>query len=169
MSAWGPRLPAVMAMRGVPLVAVSLVLVVALCPIASADPVTTINGATPPGTMAPMSEVSVMIDTIQDDGDRLVVWQGVRRAGTRAAIHVHEYGGHTCVLSGTITDFMEGHEPMTFPAGTCYYMPPNTPMTAANLGAEDARLIDTFILPPGAPTITILEPGWPDVAPEADG
>jgi hypothetical protein len=40
-------------------------------------------------------------------------------------------------------------------------MPPNMPMAAANLGTEDAVLIDTFILPPGEPTITILEPGWP--------
>ena len=48
---------------------------------------------------------------------------------------------------------------MTFPAGTCYYMPADTPMSAANLGAEDVRLIDTFVLPPGAAPMTVLEPG----------
>ncbi|HEY5840094.1 MAG TPA: hypothetical protein VIU87_01230 [Mycobacterium sp.] len=41
-------------------------------------------------------------------------------------------------------------------------------MSAANLGTEDARLIDTFALPPDAPPITILESGasssWPDDA-----
>ena len=37
-----------------------------------ADPVTTINGTTPSGTMAPLSDVSVMIDTIQDDGNLVV-------------------------------------------------------------------------------------------------
>lgn len=124
-------------------------------------PVTTINGEAPPGTALPLTDVSTMIDTIQDDGNRLVVWQGTRKAGTRAAIHYHDYGGHTCVLSGTITDFSEGHEPMTFQAGTCYYMPSDIPMTAANLGPDDALLIDTFVLPPGPEPTTILEPGWP--------
>ena len=36
-------------------------------------------------------------------------------------------------------------------------------MTAANLGAEDVRLIDTFVLPPTQPSIIVLEPGWPDL------
>jgi len=133
-------------------------------------PVTTINGSAPPGTVAPLVDMSTMIDTVQADGNRLVVWQGTRTVGTRAPIHVHDFGGHTCVLSGTMTDFLEGHEPMVFPAGTCYYMPPNTPMTAANLGLDDARLIDTFVLPPGAPTITVLEPNWPySASPDASG
>ena len=56
---------------------------------------------------------------------------------------------------------MEGAKPQKWPAGACYYMPPNTIMSAANLGEEDATLIDTFSLPPGEPTITILEPGYP--------
>lgn len=124
-------------------------------------PITTINGTRPPGEMQPLVDVSVMIDTIQDDGDRLIVWEGTRKAGTRAAIHYHDYGGHTCVLSGTMTDFIEGHEPATYPAGTCYYMPPDTPMTAANLGTQDVRLTDTFVLPPGTSPTNILEPGWP--------
>ena len=124
-------------------------------------PVTTINGHVPPGILAPLENVRVMIDTIDADGNRLVVMQGIRRAGTRVGIHIHEFGGHTCVLAGAITDFVEGHGAKRFPAGTCYYMPPDTPMTAANLGTEDAVLIDTFILPPGSPTITILEPGYP--------
>lgn len=145
------------------------------CPPAAADPNTdfegtaTINGVVPQGQVAPMDDVLVMADTIQDDGDRLVVWQGIRRAGTRSAIHTHQYGGHTCVLSGTIVDLVEGMAPMTFPAGTCYYMPSNTPMSAANLGPGDVRLIDTFVLPPGAPTMTIIEPGWMDMDPDANG
>lgn len=125
-------------------------------------PVTTINGTVPPGVMLPEADMSTMLDTVDDNGNRLVVWQGVRKAGTRAAIHYHDFGGHTCVLSGTITDFVEGHEPMTFPAGTCYYMPPDVPMTAANLSTDDARLIDTFVLPPWAAPMTVLEPGWPE-------
>ncbi len=101
-----------------------------------------------------------MLDTVDSQGNRLFVSRGTRMPGTRVGIHVHEYGGHTCVISGEITDFVEGQESSTFPAGTCYYMPPNTLMTAANLGTETAVLIDNFTLPIDAPVITILEPGW---------
>jgi quercetin dioxygenase-like cupin family protein len=122
---------------------------------------TMLNGETLPGVMLPLQNDVTMLDTIDADGNRLLVTQGTRLAGTRVAIHVHKYGGHTCVLSGVITDFAEGEKSKTYPAGTCYYMPPNIPMSAANLGTEDAVLIDTFILPVGEARITILEPGWP--------
>lgn len=125
---------------------------------------TTINGSIPPGVMTRLSDIKTMLDTTQADGQRLLIVEGVRKPGTRAPIHVHDFGGHTCVLSGTITDFVEGMKPMTYPAGTCYYMPPDTPMTAANLGTEDVRLIDTFVAPPDAAAIVVLEPGWPDLS-----
>jgi quercetin dioxygenase-like cupin family protein len=138
-----------------------------VCPgAAQADlgPMTTINGTTPPGVMTRLSDMHTMLDTVQADGQRLLIMEGIRKPGTRAPIHIHDFGGHTCVLSGTITDFVQGKEPMTYPAGTCYYMPPDTPMTAANLGTVDVRLIDTFVQPPDATAITVLEPGWPDLS-----
>ncbi|MBO9464484.1 hypothetical protein J7443_04510 [Tropicibacter sp. R15_0] len=121
------------------------------------DMVTQINGHVPPGKVASLVDVTVMLDTILPDGNRMLVTKGTRRAGTRVGIHIHEYGGHTCVMSGSITDFVEGHDPGLFPADSCYYMPANTPMTAANLGTQDAVLIDTFVLPPDAEPITIIE------------
>lgn len=137
------------------------VMVGAFCvPAVSGDvpkPVNTINGQTLPGEVAGLVDVSTMLDTIDANGNQVIVSKGTRKAGTRVKIHVHEHGGHTCVLTGEITDFIEGQEPQKFPAGTCYYMPPNVPMSAANLGTVDAVLIDTFIVPKGAPTITILE------------
>lgn len=124
---------------------------------------TTLNGATPPGIMEKLTDLTVMLDTVQTDGNRLLVLQGVRKPGTRAPIHINDFGGHTCVLSGTITDFVEGKAPATYSAGTCYYTPPDIAMTAANLGTEDVRLTDTFVLPRDAPAIIVLEPGWPDL------
>ena len=119
--------------------------------------ITTINGKPLPGVVSGLVDTSIMLDTIDASGQHLIVSKGTRKAGTRVGIHIHKYGGHTCVMSGEITDFIEGQEPKKFPAGTCYYMPPNVPMAAANLGSEDAVLIDTFAVPPGEPTITILE------------
>lgn len=120
-------------------------------------PVTKINGETPLGEIQSLVNTKILIDTLQTNGDRLLVTMGTRQAGTRVGIHVHEYGGHTCVLTGDITVFVEGKSNEHYPAGTCYYMPPNTPMSASNLGKEDAVLTDTFILPVGAPPATMLE------------
>merc|ERR1712086_867400 len=122
---------------------------------------TTINQKPLPGTMARLVGPKVMIDVLKADGMRLLVTKGTRKAGTRVGIHYHKFGGHTCVLSGVITDYIEGlAEPVVFPAGTCYYMSPGTLMSAANLGVEDAELIDTFSLPPGEKEIRVVEPGY---------
>jgi len=127
----------------------------------TAKDITTLNGTSVPGRMLPLQNTLTMLDTVDANGLRLYITRGTRLAGTRVAIHTHEYGGQTCVLTGVMTDFVDGMEPQTFPAGTCYYMPPDTLMSASNLGTEDAILIDTFNLPVGVPAITIREPGYP--------
>lgn len=124
--------------------------------------VTKINGEVPgPGTkMQELTGGTTMIDTITSGGLRLIIMIGVRKAKTRVPIHKHNFGGWTCVLSGEIVDYLEGIKPdPKFPKGSCYYMPPNVYMTAANLGDTDAVLIDTFLVPLGKPYITFHEPG----------
>ena len=132
-------------------------------------PVTEINGQTLPGEMKALQNVIDLVPPgyIDSFGREVVIHRGIREAGTRVGIHIHEYGGYTLVLSGTITDYVQGMEPMTHGPGDWYYMPPDTPMSAANLGTEDAELIDIFFVPPGQPSITIIEPGWP--SDDADG
>ncbi len=49
-----------------------------------------------------------MIDTVQTDGNRLLVMKGTRIAGTRVGIHVHEYGRTYLCAEWRITDFVEG-------------------------------------------------------------
>ncbi len=132
-------------------------------------PVTEINGQTLPGEMKPLQNVIDLVPPgyIDSFGREVVIHRGIREAGTRVGIHIHEYGGYTLVLSGTITDYVQDMEPTTHGPGDWYYMPPDTPMSAANLGTEDAELIDIFFVPPGQPSITIIEPGWP--SDDADG
>lgn len=120
--------------------------------------VTKINGYALPGKVENLHDVKIMYNAASREGYHLRVSQGTRKAGTRVGIHVHNYGGHTCVLTGAITIFMEGSPPQLAPAGTCYYMPKDTHMAASNLGTEDAVLIDTFELPNGDfDFITIVE------------
>ena len=101
------------------------------------------------------------------DGSITIVEVGIRVKNTRVGLHIHPYGGTTCILSGgTITDFAEGlTEAIVAPAGTCYYMPANTLMTAINLSDEDAVLMDTFTVPAGevpSNRITICERSYFD-------
>lgn len=150
-------------MRALGVAVVAVLLAPAGAASAELESTTTINGEVPPGVPAKLVDLTVITDTVQVDGNRLLVQQGIRKPGTRAPIHSHDYGGRTCVLSGTITDFVEGSDPMIFPADSCYDMPADTAMTAANLGDDDVLLVDTFILPPSEPTIIVLEPNWPDL------
>lgn len=124
---------------------------------------TTINGSRVPGGMAPLADKEVLLDYVQRDGNRLLVQQGVRKPGTRAPIQYHDFAARTCVLAGTITYFVDGKEPTAYPAGACYETPVRVAMSAANLGTDDVRLVDTFVVPADAPAIIVIEPGWPDL------
>jgi len=122
-----------------------------------------INDKELPAELLPLQNTQTLlniINIINVKGQRVFVSKGIRKANTRVGIHVHRYGGYTLVLSGEITDFVEGQPIKTYKAGSGYYMPPCTPMSASNLGDEDAVLIDIFIGEPGTPFIEILEPKW---------
>ncbi len=119
-----------------------------------------INGQTPPGELLPVQDQQVLLDIVNAQGQRVKMIKGIRKAGTRVGIHVHRYGGYTLILNGQMTDFVEGQPNKTYGPNSGYYMPPCTPMSAANLGTDDVELIDVFIGPPGQPYIEILEPDW---------
>lgn len=120
-----------------------------------------LNGSTPPAVLAPTVDSITLLNTINADGKRVLMVKSVRKANTRVGIHIHKYGGYTIILSGTMTDFVQGIPNKEYGSNTAYYMPPCTPMSAANLSQiEDVELIDIFIGPPGEPYIEILEPDW---------
>ena len=121
---------------------------------------TTINGTTPPGSLTPTQNKKVLLDIINEQGQRVLMVKAVRKVGTRVGIHLHKFGGYTLILSGEMTDFVEGIPNKKYGPNSGYYMPPNTPMSAGNLGNKDVELIDIFIGQPGEPYIEILEPDW---------
>ena len=98
-----------------------------------------------------------MLDTITEQGQRLVVMMGTRQAGTRAAVHTHPHAGHSSVILVAITPLIEGRAPVAVTAVQCYFMPKNRPMAATNLGTEDAVLIDALVLNPPDPVVIMLE------------
>ncbi|MDB4677032.1 hypothetical protein OAE59_00140 [Synechococcus sp. AH-551-B05] len=121
----------------------------------------TLNGNEVQGSLLPLQDNRSIINEIID-GQRLVANLGVRKAGTRVGVHVHEAGGATFVVGGegAITDFVEGFEDTFNPVGNYYFMPYNTPMSATNLSDEDVVLLDIFYVPLDKTAITILEPGY---------
>lgn len=119
-----------------------------------------INNEELPAELLPLQNTQTLLNIVNIKGQRVFISKGIRKAGTRVGIHVHRYGGYTLVLKGEITDFVQGQPIKTYKAGSGYYMPPCTPMSASNLGTEDAVLIDIFIGEPGKPFIEILEPEW---------
>ena len=121
---------------------------------------TEINGSRPPGELKTLVDSHTLLKTKNVYGDWVLMIKSIRKAGTRVGIHVHKYGGYTLILKGTMTDFVQGQENKTY-SNSGYYMPPCSPMAAANLGEEDVELIDIFIGPPGEPFIEVLEPEWP--------
>ena len=126
----------------------------------------TVNGKEVDGNLLPLIDPSTIVDQVID-GKRLVANLGTRKAGTRVGVHVHESGGATFVIAGkgAITDSVEGYADTFNPVGNYYFMPYNTPMSAANLTEDDVVLLDVFFFPVDQTAITILEPDYPSYDP----
>lgn len=122
-------------------------------------PVKTINGKSLPGAIKRLVNTKTLVDEIRPDGQRILAVRGTRLPGTRVPIHVHQFSGLTCVISGQVTDFVEGQTEKVFGAGDCYYMPAETPMSAVNLGTKPVVLVDLFVLPDGEKPMKVIEFG----------
>ena len=142
--------------------------VVLASPSPPAVDVSTINGKTPPGEATRVENSVTALDVV-DDGLQHLAYRDTRRPGTRSPIHVHPYGGTTCVLSGQMTLYLQGSEPQVANDGECYWMPPGLPMTGVSSGADDAVMIDNFAVPPGEPVWWIVEPGTEDISDQFGG
>ncbi len=123
-------------------------------------PITEINGAVPPETATYAARSVVIQESPTQSGEITSISRTTRLPGTRAPIHMHPYGGTTCVLEGEMTLYLEGARPARAPAGSCYFMPPGRAMTGVNTGAGTAVMLDIFTAPPGAPTTEFREPGF---------
>lgn len=93
----------------------------------------------------------------------LISSRTVRDRGTRSPIHVHPFGGQTCVISGQMTLYMDGLQtPKVANAGECYFMPAGHRMTGVNTYDGPTFMIDTFVVPRGEQVWIVVEPGMED-------
>ena len=92
-------------------------------------------------------------------GLKAFTFMTVRSPGTRSPVHVHRFGGQTCVASGEMTLFLEGALPQRAAAGACYWMPPGRRMAGVNTGSGDALMFDTFVAPNEREIWTVVERG----------
>lgn len=87
----------------------------------------------------------------------------VREKGTRSPIHVHPYGGQTCVISGEMSLYLEGtNEVKVAGPGECYWMPAGRRMSGVNTADSATFMIDTFVVPAGEQVWIVVEPGMED-------
>ena len=127
--------------------------------------VSTINGEVPPGEPTLVHTSKLILDTMRD-GQQVRVYRDVREPGTRAPIHIHPFGGWTCVVSGKAVLYLDGSEPKETGPGECVNMPAMVPMSNVNPGPEPAVLLDSFVTPPDAPVWRIIEVGQEDLGNE---
>ena len=121
-----------------------------------------INGEVPPMTPSKsMFETRLLTENV-GGGWMLITSRTVRQAGTRSPIHVHPYGGQTCVVSGEMTLYMDGAEPLVAGPGECYFMPPGRRMTGVNSADGATFMLDTFVVPKGEQVWIVVEPGMED-------
>jgi len=93
----------------------------------------------------------------------LVSSRTVRQEGTRSPIHVHPFGGQTCVISGEMTLYLEGEKVNKVAGpGECYWMPAGRRMSGVNTSKSATIMIDTFVVPKGEQVWIVVEPGMED-------
>jgi quercetin dioxygenase-like cupin family protein len=124
--------------------------------------VSTINGKELPSNATIVINSETLIDTKDESGHQIFVFKDTRSPDTRAPIHIHPYGGFTCVLEGEMTLYMEGSDPSTVTKEGCYYMPANTIMSGINSGDTDAIMLDSFEVPAGEEFWIVIEVGQTD-------
>jgi quercetin dioxygenase-like cupin family protein len=99
----------------------------------------------------------------------LVTSRSVRDKGTRSPIHVHPYGGQTCVVSGEMSLYLEGTKEIKVAGpGDCYYMPAGRRMSGVNSADQPTIMIDTFVVPAGEQVWIVVEPGMEDAQDQFD-
>ncbi len=93
----------------------------------------------------------------------LVSSRTVREKGTRSPIHVHPFGGQTCVISGEMSLYLEGTDEVKKAGpGECYWMPAGRRMSGVNSADSATFMIDTFVIPAGEQVWIVVEPGMED-------
>lgn len=120
--------------------------------------VSALNGKVPPGT-ATLVDTSIEELNLIRDGQQVRVFRDMREAGTRSPIHVHPFGGWSCVVSGQAVLYVEGQTPQSAGPGECVEMPALVPMSNVNPGPGPSILLDSFVTPQGAPIWRIVERG----------
>lgn len=120
--------------------------------------VSEINGTVPPGKPTLVHSSNEVLNLVRE-GLQIRVYRDIREAGTRAPIHVHPFGGWTCVVSGQAVLVLQGSQPIRTGVGDCVNMPPLVPMSNINPGPGPAVLLDSFVTPVNAPVWRIIEKG----------
>ena len=118
-----------------------------------------LNGSPIPGVMARSIDQLRLLTIPDGKGSHTIVEQTTRAPNTRTPIHLHDFGGITCVIEGEMTLFLENALPKRAIAGECYYMPAGLMMVGFNSGFTNAVMHDIFTTPVDSPVWRVIEEG----------
>jgi hypothetical protein len=134
-----------------------------------------INGKVLPNTPSKTMFESRLLTVPQLDskgkptGWTTVTSRSVRTSNTRSPIHVHPFGGQTCVVSGEMSLYLDGETNIqTAGPGDCYWMPAGRRMSGVNSANGPTIMIDTFVVPTGEQVWIVVEPGMEDAQNQFD-
>ena len=99
----------------------------------------------------------------------LVTSKSIRDKGTRSPIHVHPFGGQTCVVAGEMSLYLEGTGQIQKAGpGECYWMPAGRRMSGVNSADSITIMIDSFVVPKDSQVWIVVEPGMEDAQDQFD-
>lgn len=128
-------------------------------------PTVMINGEKLPGEPT-LTRSSDEILSLDRQGNVVRIYRDTREPGTRSPIHVHPYGGWTCIIEGQAVFYLEGSDPISAGPGDCFDMPALAAMSNYNPGPGRTTMLDSFISPPGGNLWIPIEACLSDLGPE---
>jgi quercetin dioxygenase-like cupin family protein len=105
----------------------------------------------------PFRRVELERHDLDIPGREAVVARAELDVGAVAPRHTHPGEEFGYVLEGRVELQVEGKPPLTMTAGDVFFVPPETPHLARNLGTMPAKLISTYVLEKGRPLATLVK------------
>jgi quercetin dioxygenase-like cupin family protein len=91
-------------------------------------------------------------------GREIVQVETLIPAGVESGWHVHPGEEVGYIIAGQVEMMVQGRSTVVLNAGDGFLIPPRTPHNARDLGPETGRMLSTYIVEPGQPIATFVDP-----------
>lgn len=78
--------------------------------------------------------------------------------GVESGWHIHPGEEVGFIIAGEVEMHVQGRPTIILRAGDGFLIPPRTPHNARDIGPETGRMLSTYIVEPGQPLVTLVDP-----------